>query len=228
MQFISRSLSKHLFDFLFFFFVFFIFARLINIISSFLFFETIVLSFCFFRLVHRFDTILTCLFSQHSSLFCRHFNHSRYLFCFLRQFSLWSQQFKKVMFVVYSSTNSKMILRSRSSRDLASSFVADFLAFQAIFVYLKLSVFLYVLLCSLQAFCQNSFRKIVNFDNDTRNVKIDRSCSCASKAMISSMRVWFHQHLIHTIFSHQSVLSYFDFHQVFHDDFYQDFHQDFH
>ena len=127
-----------------------------------------------------------------------------------------------------TSTNSKMTLRSRFNRDFASSFVANFLAFQAIFVYLKLSVFFYVLLCSLQVFCQNSFRKIVNFDNDIRNVKIDRSCSCASKAMINSMRVWFHQHLIHTIFSHQFVLFHFDFHQVFHDDFYQDFHQDFH
>ena len=127
-----------------------------------------------------------------------------------------------------TSTNSKMTLRSRSNRDFVSSSVANFLAFQTIFVYLKLSVFLYVLLCSFQVFCQNSFRKIVNFDNDTRNVKIDRSCSCASKAMINSMCFWFHQHLIHTIFSHQFVFSHFDFHQVFHDDFYQDFHQDFH
>ena len=104
-----------------------------------------------------------------------------------------------------TSTNSKMILRSRFNRNFVSNSIANFFAFQTIFVYFKLFVFLYVLLCSFQVFCQNFFKNIVNFDNDIRNVKNDRSCSCASKTLINSMRVWFYHHLIHTIFSHQFV-----------------------
>ena len=118
LQFKSKNLSKHLFDFFFvrhfhlfrfffsIFFIFFIFFIFIicfvSIITSFLFFRSTFSTFFFSRLVHHFFTILFCRFFVQSSIVVVSLTFRSFFFCSTFNISFqWRQNNqKKMMFIV--------------------------------------------------------------------------------------------------------------------------------